>query len=269
MGFLFIPWIHGYSIVRQPTEGTDSMKSLSQKAASCFGLITALALLFACSTPGNQTLVRALRGKVASANGSPFPRCIGGTATARLTTGTFGPASAPALGIAMADFTGDTHPDLATVELDRFDSAIAHYWIEIQLTEGGRQFLRVTAPFGGLLIIPRDVTGDGNLDLVVRSAQSNDLMAVFLNDGSGRFSRADIAGFSKILRERPSQFGFTAPRTYRDPTLACLESHTAGCPSGSLRHLRERKGSLLSSNYIAAFQSFLSFGATRAPPSRA
>ena len=52
------------------------------------------------------------------------------------------PRLAPTIGLAMADFTGDTHPDLAAVALDRVDSANAHYWIEIRLTEGGGQILQ-------------------------------------------------------------------------------------------------------------------------------
>ena len=50
-------------------------------------------------------------------------------------------------GFAMADFTGDTHPDLATVELNRFDSANAKYVIEIRLSEGGHQFLTTDSSF--------------------------------------------------------------------------------------------------------------------------
>jgi hypothetical protein len=92
------------------------------------------------------------------------------------------------LGLAMADFTGDSHPDLATVGFDRLDSKNAYYVIEITLSEGGRQSLVFAAPPGGLLLTPKDVTGDGNVDLVVRSAVSRLPIAVFLNDGCGHFS---------------------------------------------------------------------------------
>jgi hypothetical protein len=81
------------------------------------------------------------------------------------------PAGAIPLGLAMADFTGDTHPDLATLELDRLDSSHAYYVIEIHLTEGGRQSLRLTAPARSLVLTPMDVRGDGILDLVVHSDQ--------------------------------------------------------------------------------------------------
>ena len=53
------------------------------------------------------------------------------------------------MGLAMADFTGDTHPDLATVQLERFDSPSARYSIEIRLSEGGRQSLGALTPGAG------------------------------------------------------------------------------------------------------------------------
>jgi hypothetical protein len=114
------------------------------------------------------------------------------------------PAGAVPLGLAMADFTGDSHPDLATLELDRLDSSRAHYVIEIQLTEGGRQSLELTAPAHSLVITPMDVTGDGTLDLVVRTTGSNVPVAVFLNDGCGHFSVNESARFSTAIRDIPN-----------------------------------------------------------------
>jgi hypothetical protein len=241
------------------------MKSVSQEKIT-LAVVFALPLLLLCSVRVVREQARPL---ALSGSGAPFPLSVHGTAAAVLTTGTFAPPMAPALGLAMADFTGDTHPDLATVEMDRSDFSSPHYWIEIQLTEGGRQFLSLTAPFGGLLITPKDVTGDGNLDLVVRTAKSHTPVAVFLNDGSGHFSRADIAAFANALHDSPSQFRFTTQQTYLGVTLACLESYTAECPTGSRRYLREQKSSLLSSHYRTASQPFLTFGANRAPPSLA
>jgi hypothetical protein len=227
------------------------MKSVSQEKIT-LAVVFALPLLLLCSVRVVREQARPL---ALSGSGAPFPLS--------------GPPMAPALGLAMADFTGDTHPDLATVEMDRSDFSSPHYWIEIQLTEGGRQFLSLTAPFGGLLITPKDVTGDGNLDLVVRTAKSHTPVAVFLNDGSGHFSRADIAAFANALHDSPSQFRFTTQQTYLGVTLACLESYTAECPTGSRRYCREQKSSLLSSHYRSVSQPFLTFGANRAPPSLA
>lgn len=177
-----------------------------------------------------------------------------------------GSLMAPALGIAMADFTGDTHPDLATVELDRFDSPSAHYSIEIRLSEGGRQSLRLTAPFGGLLITPKDVTGDGNLDLIVRSARSHVPVAVFLNDGRGHFSPAAPAAFAQALRETPCELDFTADQTYFGATLISPESYTIACRNVSVRNPELQDGTLLPANFDAPSHLFLPFGSNRAPP---
>jgi hypothetical protein len=179
------------------------------------------------------------------------------------------PASATglSLGFAMADFTGDTHPDLATVEINGFDSASAKYVIEIQLSEGGHQFLRLTAPFGGLLIAPKDVTGDGTLDLVVRAAKTHVPVAVFLNDGSGHFSpAAEPAAFARALPEVPSEFGFTTEQFDFGATVVSSGSHTAEFQTGSARNPQGQNGSLLSANDDAPSHSFLPFGLNRAPP---
>jgi hypothetical protein len=184
-----------------------------------------------------------------------------------LPNGAPAPSIAVSLGFAMADFTGDTHPDLATVELNRFDSASAQYLIEIQLTEGGHQVLRLTAPLGGLLITPKDVTGDGNLDLIVRAARSHVPVAVFLNDGYGHFSAAaQPAAFARAIPEAPSELGFTTEQFRFGATVVSSESYTAECQSGFARNPQEQNGSLFSASYGAPSHSFLPFGLNRAPP---
>ena len=253
-------------------ELADSMrKAESHKTLTAFSFTLAVTVVLACSMPrvSSEPLPAAREARVTAAHVASFPISHEGTATALLTTGIFAPPAAPALGLTMADFTGDTHPDLATVELEKLDSSSARYWIEIRLTEGGHQILKLRAPIGGLLITPQDVTGDGNLDLVVRSAKSGTAVALFLNDGRGHFSRADIAAFARALRDEPSQFAFTTHDGYRGAPLAYLESYGAQCSTGPLGYLQEQKGSLLSSTYRGASGLFLPFGANRAPPSLA
>jgi len=172
----------------------------------------------------------------------------------------------PALGIAMADFTGDTHPDLATVELERFDSPTAHYSIEIRLSEGGGQSLRLTAPFGGLLITPKDVTGDGNLDLIVRSARSRMPVAVFLNDGRGHFSPAALSSFAQALRDVPYELGPTADHAHFGATLIPPESYTIACRKAPIRDPQPQVGALPFANFRVPTHLLLPFGSNRAPP---
>ncbi len=218
---------------------------------------------------GNGQALEASQGRVITEQGASFPISASGNAVASFATGIFAPPEAPALSAAMADFTGDTNPDLATVELERLDRSSARYWIEIRLTEGGHQILKLRAPLGGLLVTPKDVTGDGNLDLVVRSSKSRVLVAVFLNDGNGHFSRVDLSPFANALHDGPSRFGFTAQQRYPGGPLAYLESSTVECPTGPFGYLQEQEGPLSLSSWRGASRLFLSYGANRAPPSQA
>jgi hypothetical protein len=242
------------------------MKIGTHRPVISLRLALSLAVLFGLTV----LLFYGSRQEASSANGASsavLASLLSRPAKGALPTESFAQPSAPSLGLAMADFTGDALPDLATAKLEKLDSSSAHYWIEIRSTDGRHQLLRLTAPFGGLLIIPRDVSGDGSLDLVVRSARSRAPVAVFLNDGSGHFSRAETAAFASALHDGPAQFSFTALRNYLDAIPACTESHTAECPSGSLQYLREQKSRLLLARYLSASRSFLSFGSNRAPPS--
>jgi len=170
------------------------------------------------------------------------------------------------MGFAMADFTGDTHPDLATVELDRIDSTAAQYVIVVQLSEGGHQFLQLTAPFGGLLITPKDVTGDGTLDLIVRAATSRAPVGVFLNDGFGHFSPTAPAEFSQVLRDVPHELGCATDQTDFSATLISSRSYTAECQSGATRNPDAQKISLISASRNVPAHPFLPCGSVRAPP---
>jgi hypothetical protein len=177
-----------------------------------------------------------------------------------------GPSGMTASGFAMADFTGDTHPDVATAELDRFDSPSAHYSIEIQLSEGGHQSLSLTAPFGGLLITPKDVTGDGNLDLIVRSAPSHVPVAVLLNDGQGHFSLVAPSAFAQVLREAPYQLAARADQAYFSATLISPEPYTLTWQNVSIRNPRLQGDVMLPATFSTSTRLLLSFGSNRAPP---
>jgi hypothetical protein len=170
------------------------------------------------------------------------------------------------LGFSMADFTGDTHPDLATVDLNGLDSNSARYVIEIQLTEGGHQLLPLRAPFGGLVVTAKDVTGDGNLDLVVRAAWSHVLVAVFLNDGQGHFTAAKPTAFNIALRETTSDRKVTTRKFYFSAMLVSLRSSTACLQSRSVRNPQDQSGSLCSATNDVAVHRFVPFTSDRAPP---
>lgn len=184
--------------------------------------------------------------------------------------GGFSPAQGvPAIGLTMADFTGDTHPDLATVELDRIDSTNAHYSIEIQLTEGRSQVLTLTAPYGGIAVVAKDMTGDGNLDLVVRATRTRDFVAVFLNDGNGHFDRANGELFSGLIGDQPCSSLSARELTCPTSILGCPESQGIDCPKGYLQPVLQEDCSRLSLGRGAARLRFFRSQSNRAPPALA
>jgi hypothetical protein len=176
------------------------------------------------------------------------------------------PPTAQVLGFAMADFGGDSKPDLAAVESGQSDVRLADYRIAIRLTEGGRQSLRVTAPQGGLFITAKDVTGDGKLDLLISVPSTGDLVGVFVNDGKGHFKRANAKDFPKNQRYKlPSSF-FSARGSYAGVNFATSESQAFDRPA-SRNVLRLVNDHSLVSEQDSAASSILLFSSKgRAPP---
>jgi hypothetical protein len=173
------------------------------------------------------------------------------------------------LGYTMADFTGDTHPDLATVELNGFNSVNAQYVMDVRLSEGGGQLLRLTAPVGGILVTATDVTGDGNMDLVIRSARSGAPVTVFLNDGRGHFTAAEPSAFTNVRPENAPEQKFATEHFYFSATLVSPRSSTISSQSGATRNPDEQQVSLVPANSRVTPHPFLPFGLDRAPPTAA
>jgi len=176
------------------------------------------------------------------------------------------PAGAIPLGLAMADFTGDRNPDLATLELDRLDSSHAYYVIEIQLTEGGRQSLRLTAPARSLVLTPMDVTGKGRLDLVVRSVGSEVPVAVFVNDGCGHFSANESARYATATHEIPSGPDFSANHLRFESAALTRGPYAAGSQEQPRCFLHEFSSSVSFAYDGAPAELFLPLRTDRAPP---
>jgi hypothetical protein len=102
--------------------------------------------------------------------------------------------------VALADFDGDVRPDSASVEGASNDGGMTEYSIELQFTKVGVQSLSLMAPAGGLWIEARDVNGDHAVDLVFATAWGEQPVAVLLNDGHGRFSRAKAEDFPSAFQ---------------------------------------------------------------------
>lgn len=111
----------------------------------------------------------------------------------------------PGSQFAIADFDGDGHPDLASVQAGQRNSG-GGYWIEVNLSSVGRKFLQLAGPTGGLRIEARDVNGDHTVDLVLFTAWFRRPVAIFLNDGHGNFSRVPTAKFPGAFRQSNEKF---------------------------------------------------------------
>jgi hypothetical protein len=115
----------------------------------------------------------------------------------------------PGLSFSLADFDGDSRPDLASVQAGKSDSLRTDYWIQLQLSASGRQTFRIVAPLGGLQIASRDVNGDNAPDLVLTTAWLGQPVAILLNDGHGNFSQVQPAAFPEAFSE--SRTGWSCP----------------------------------------------------------
>src|SRR5580692_1725485 len=101
----------------------------------------------------------------------------------------------PGLQFALADFDGDHRPDLVGVQAGQGNVVRTNYWIQLQLSAAGQQTISLVAPSGGLQIAARDVNGDQIPDLILTTTWLRQPVAIFINDGHGTFTRADLTAF--------------------------------------------------------------------------
>jgi hypothetical protein len=129
----------------------------------------------------------------------------------------------PGFTFSIADLDGDSRPDLAEVQLGEGGLANSLYRIELHLSHAGPQSISLVAPAGGLRINARDVNGDSVPDLVVSTAWTNRPVAIYLNDGHGRFSHASPTSFPAA---------FEVP-TFRLHSASNILSASLGAPPDS------------------------------------
>jgi hypothetical protein len=228
------------------------IKSASRQRTILLIAILGLSLTLACSAPAWAASSENERPSALAADSSPNVPAMSETGLS--------------LGFTMADFTGDTHPDLAIVELNSFDSVSALYVIDVQFSEGGRQLLRMKAPLGGLFITAKDVTGDGNLDLVIRAATSGSPLTIFLNDGRGHFTATSPSAFTNIHQETRPGREFAVEHFYFSATLISSRSSTINSQHESARNPGEKSRAHAFATCRVYFCRSVPFSLDRAPP---
>jgi hypothetical protein len=173
---------------------------------------------------------------------------------------------ATATHFAIADFDGDSRPDLATVETGLIGASHARYWIGFRMSAGARQIIGVNGPVGGLEISSRDVNGDNFIDLVVSAAWLKSPIAVLVNDGHGNFTVRDPAQFSAPLTN-PNHI-LDSPSRQNPEFAIVVSSRAANDLAGNDRTAtaRENSENIRSSDSLRIDLSLLVCSSGRAPP---
>jgi hypothetical protein len=195
-----------------------------------------------------------------------FCLALGGTAARACAENPSAAWLGPGLTFAIADFDGDRRPDFASIQAGQNTSGSSDYSIQVYLSNVGRQSIDLIAPVGGLLIEARDVDGDHSIDLVVSTAWPKQPVAIFLNDGHGTFSRAEVAAFPGAFSE--SQTNLASASNHRTDAIGISPQPGAGIfpdENGSALD-RSRSSLILLSRAGFPPDSFLTSHAGRAPP---
>jgi FG-GAP-like repeat len=144
---------------------------------------------------------------------------VGLAATGRLATPPpLPPRSLEHIGWAVADFDGDSRPDMAITKMQAQGSGYV-YWLELDLStsraDGSAQqppaVPFVASSMFGLHLTPRDVDGDQDLDIVVTIGFARQPVAVWINDGQGGFEEGDLAAYPTLTDREELSF---APQSH-------------------------------------------------------
>ena len=196
-----------------------------------------------------------------------FAALLSGAAAAADLPGAPASSLGPNLPFSIADFDGDSKPDLASVQAGKSDLGRTDYWIQLQLSVARRQTFQIVAPLGGLQIVARDVNGDNALDLVLTTTWLRQPVAILLNDGHGIFSRVDPGVFPEAFHESKTGWDSTTQHAM-DAVCVPPQSREDICSEAELlRHVR--LASRVVANSFPQFRSgsLLISHPGRAPPS--
>jgi hypothetical protein len=112
--------------------------------------------------------------------------------------------SASQLGWTVADFDGDSRPDVAISRMESRSGGY-FYWLEFDLStdrkdSSGPQtnLPNSVSSLFGLHLTPRDVDGDHDLDIVVTIGITRRPVAVWINNGKGRFEEGNLGSYPAL-----------------------------------------------------------------------
>lgn len=97
---------------------------------------------------------------------------------------------------AVADFNTDGTPDLAIADRVSHPIGAASYRIEFSVSGRESKSVSFESDQDALTVRVSDVDHDNDLDVVVSSALSREIVGVWLNDGSGGFKASDARPFA-------------------------------------------------------------------------
>ncbi len=106
----------------------------------------------------------------------------------------FGTASAPfSAAKRVGDFNHDGRPDVAVVDRLVAQGGETHYVLEIDVSGAATDTIAFSSTQPALDIALADIDHDGDVDIVLTPVLSRTIVAVWINDGTGRFAEQTIS----------------------------------------------------------------------------
>jgi len=116
----------------------------------------------------------------------------------------------------LADFDGDSQIDVVTSRARPLQGHEYAHEVSLSLSGSPSTSFTFRDRYASVELNSLDVDGDRDRDIIVREAASSELLAVWLNDGSGHFLPGDVERFRAVL-ETHRGAGIGLPRIDGDP----------------------------------------------------